>query len=46
MKEKIIKFALKTVFIMFIRGWIKKKITDPKKKWDDTMMKALDQLFD
>jgi len=45
MKKQIIKIALKIVYKTFFRGWIKEKISDPRKRWDDTMMKSLDQLF-
>jgi hypothetical protein len=41
MKKLFLKFLYKS----FLRGWIKKKIDDPSKKWDDHAMKALDALF-
>jgi hypothetical protein len=41
MKKLFLKFLYKT----FLRGWIKKQIDDPKRRWDDHTMKALDALF-
>lgn len=35
----------KILYISFLRSFIKKKIDDPEKQWDEKAMEALDEIF-